>query len=265
MEILQTKQNLNLVLNGEQHFKTDAGWEENLIDLETEILSDIINPIDNYETIRYIHKPYISTNNVNQTDIWFYFYFLDTGATYTNGLDYSLVGIPPHDNMLLLKDTTKSFFRLEFFKTPNDEAPDRNNRKLVMSRNLSLPLGEKYYYTGIRHNIFLPVFTGNNYRNTENMYLFWFMDDSALTPKTLSGDTFWMTGKFFNATDGTVMDFTTTGLTAGQEVVETRDMYYKMVIDRTDYSYQIFRYDGTTTGSRIGESNDPIKFYEKRQ
>jgi hypothetical protein len=39
-------------------------------------------------------------------------------------------------------------------------------------------------------------------------------------------------------------------------------MYYKLVIDRTDYSYQYFRYTGTT-GDRVGESVDSIKFYER--
>jgi hypothetical protein len=46
-------------------------------------------------------------------------------------------------------------------------------------------------------------------------------------------------------------------------VVENTDMYYKLVIDRSDYTYQYYRYTGTT-GDRIGESIDPIKFYERK-
>jgi hypothetical protein len=72
-----------------------------------------------------------------------------------------------------------------------------------------------------------------------------------------------MTAKFYNAKDGSILDFTTTGLTSLQEVVETRDMYYQVDIDRTDYSYQVFNYNGLI-GSRIGLNNDPITFYEKR-
>jgi hypothetical protein len=103
---------------------------------------------------------------------------------------------------------------------------------------------------------------GSNYRNKENMYLFWFQDESVLSGTTLSGDTFWMTAKFYNAEDGGITDFCNDIFAPSREIVDTTDMYYKMVIDRTDYSYQIYRFNGTT-GTRVGESDDPIKFYEK--
>jgi hypothetical protein len=263
MKILRNTNDMNIVLNQELFFKNDAGWQENMQEFEKEVLKDIINPVENYETVRYIHKPYVSSNNVYQTDIWFYFYFIDATSGYTNGIDYSLVGITPQENEHMLKQSTESFFRLEFYKTPNNDTPDRTNRRLVMTKNLSLPLGEKYLYTLLNGYIHLPVFTGSNYRNKENMYFFWFHDDSAFNETNLTGNTFWVTAKFYNAKDGSILDFTTTGLTASQEVVETRDMYYRVDIDRTDYSYQVYRYTGTT-GTRIGLNNDPITFYEKR-
>jgi hypothetical protein len=263
MEILKNIEDRTFIINGEQSFKTDAGWQENMDQLEEEILGKIINPIENYETVRYIHSPYTSNNNVQQSDIWFYFYFLDGTSQYTNGIDYNLVGITSQENAKMLKQSTESFFRLEFYKTPNDDVPDRTNRRLVFAKNLSLPLGEKYFYTTLNDYIHLPVFTGSNYRNKENMYLFWFQDETAFNETTLTGNTFWMSARFFNAKDGSVIDFTTTGLTSVQEVVEYRDMYYKVVINKTDYSYQVFNYNGTV-GSRVGFSNQPIKFYEKR-
>ena len=79
MKILRKDTDLNLLLNTETDFQTNLGWEENLKEFETEILNDIINPIENYETVRYIHKPYLS-DGIRQTDIWFYFYFLNTGG-----------------------------------------------------------------------------------------------------------------------------------------------------------------------------------------
>ena len=99
-------------MNMEQDFKTDLGWEEGAIQMEEQILSEIINPIENYETVRYIHKPYTSSLGVEQTDIWFQFYFL-TESTYVN--DYEPTGLSNKENALMLKQTVKSFFRLEFF------------------------------------------------------------------------------------------------------------------------------------------------------
>jgi hypothetical protein len=95
------------------------------------------------------------------------------------------------------------------------------------------------------------------------MYLFWFQDDTALNETTLTGNTFWMSAKFYNAEDGSILDFVKTDIGSAQ-VNESNDMYYKVVIDRTNYSYEVYRYNNGTQGSRIGESNDPIKFYQKK-
>jgi len=200
VEILKNSNNLKVVINTEQNFRTDLGWEENFADFEKEVLEDIINPAKNYETVRYIHRPYTGTTSLKeQTDIWFQFYFVNDGGSYV--LDYNPVGITTQENELMLKQATESFFRLELFKTPSVvsatgttltcETPTRQNRRLVNTKNLSLPLGEKYFYTTTNsgYYIHIPVFTGSNYRNKENMYLFWFDDESELTDTNLSGTT----------------------------------------------------------------------------
>lgn len=270
MDILKSGDNKKIIVNTELDFKNDAGWHENLQELEDESLRKVINPIDNYETMRYIHEKYAMEFDPSSyhNDIWFYFYFYDsTGATFSNGLDYNLAGITYEENSKMLKQSTESFFRLEFYKTPNNEPPDRTNRRFVYAKNLALPLGEKYFYAGIEDYIHIPVFTGSNYRNKENMYLFWFMDDSVFTEANLSGDTFYMTARFFNSKDGSIMNFVNKPMTLNMEVNEQRDTYYKMVINRTgvsgrtDYSYMVYMYTGTT-GGRFGTLNTPIKFYE---
>jgi hypothetical protein len=261
MKILSNINDLTISMNMEQDFKTDLGWEEGALQMEEQILSEIINPIENYETVRYIHKPYTSSLGVEQTDIWFQFYFL-TGSTYVN--DYEPTGLSNRENALMLKQTVKSFFRLEFFKTPNGVKPDRTNRKFVFAKNLSLPLGEKYFHTDFNDYIFLPVFMGSNYRNKENMYLFWFQDESPFSGTTITGNTFWMTAKFYNAEDGSISDFVNkpnlsdtfsddrvgTGSTKSvifyekkstDSITEYEDLYYKVTIDKSDYSYIIER------------------------
>jgi hypothetical protein len=193
MEIIRKNEDLNLLLNTETDFQTNLGWEESLEEFETEVLSDIINPVENYETVRYIHEPY-SGCGINQTDLWFYFYFL-SGGTYVQ--DYSPQDITPRENERMLKQATESFFRLEFYKTPGTvsgttltcEPPTRQNRKLIFAKNLSLPLGEKYFYNTLNGYIHVPVFRGSNYSNKENMYLFWFADESVLTETNISGTT----------------------------------------------------------------------------
>jgi hypothetical protein len=261
MKILRKDLNQNIILNGEDFFRTDLGWQDSAEEMEREILETIINPVQNFETVRYVHKPYTGTTGILQTDIWFKFWFV-SGGTYVQ--DYEPTGLSARENAQMLKQTTESFFRLEFFKTPNGVDPNRTNRRLVFAKNLSLPLGEKYYYSTLNDYIFKPVFMGSNYKNKENMYLFWFQDDSALNEENLTGNTFFMTAKFFNAEDGSIVDFTnknmvtlsgaTTNIRIGtrenpilfyekgvsgasQEINEESDMYYKVLIDREDSDY----------------------------
>lgn len=270
MELLNSNSERQLSINIETNIQTNAGWQDNLSEFENEVLEDVINPVINYETVRYVHKPY-NSSGITQTDIWFYFYFKN-GTGYTNGLDYSLVGITPQENEKMLKQSTQSFFRLEFFKTPGVmsgstlvcEPPTRRNRRLVFAKNLSLPLGEKFFYSVLNGYVHVPVFTGSNYRNKENMYLFWFQDESALNETNLSGsttgNTFFMTAKFYNAKDGSIIDFTNRQITS--EILEQNDMYYQVNIDKTNYQYDVFLYTGNT-GNRMGTRTQPIRFYEK--
>lgn len=263
MKILQNNLNNQTVLSLNQDFKLDLGWDDNAIELEKESLEKVINPAINYDTVRYIHKPYtktVSGTTFEQTDIWFYFYFL-SGSTYVQ--DYEPTGLTAKENALALKHVNESFFRLEFFKTPDNEPPTRFNRRLVFTKNLTIPLGERFFYTTLNDLIHKPVFVGSNYRNKENMYLFWFIDDSALEDINLTGNVFYMTAKFFNAEDGSISDFVKSDL-GNNQIKEENDMYYKVVIDKTDFSYQVFRYTNNQQGDRIGESGDPIKFYEKK-
>ncbi len=281
MKILRKNTSQNLILNTDQTFKTDLGWTDNAETMEKEILYQIINPVENYETVRYIHNPYINTNGFSQTDIWFYFYFgkyeyeiispIDqsiTGVTFEQ--DYRLKDISLQENALMLKQLTGSFFRLEFYKTPNDEVPTNINRRLVFAKNLSLPVGEKIFYTGtteggtipLNDYIYFPVFMGSNYKNKENMYLFWFTDDSPFNETTLTGDTFYMTAKFYNSKNGEVFDFTNKTKTPNGIITEQNDLYYKVIINRTNYTYEVYEFNGSI-GSRIGKSNNPIVFYER--
>lgn len=255
MKILRSNNNLQIVINPEQNFGVDLGWEENFKEYENDALKKVINPIENYETVRYSHKEYSIPVIGNQSDIWYYFNFL-SGSTYSP--NYEFVGISLNENSRMLKQSTESFFRLEFYKTTNDEPPTRINRRLVMTRNLTLPLGVKYFNTIINDNIFIPIFTGSNFSNKENMYLFWFKDDTVLSETNLTGNTFWMTAKFYNSKDGTILDFVTSNLNTE---VNEYNMYYKVVIDKTYFTYEVY----DLYNNIVGKSESPITFYEKKQ
>jgi hypothetical protein len=96
------------------------------------------------------------------------------------------------------------------------------------------------------------------------MYFFWFHGDEALKGTSYTGNTFYMTARFFNAEDGSIDNFTNKPLIQGQQINESADVYYKVIIDRSDFSYITYAYDGINTQGRVGHPNTPIKFYQQR-
>ncbi len=133
---------------------------------------------------------------------------------------------------------------------------------MVFGKNILLSSGEKFLYTPLKKEIHIPVFNGSNYKNKENMYIFWFQDDSILNNTSLSGNTLYMTAKFFNAKDGNVIDFVNDDLSG--EINENNDLYYRIELNKTNYSYEVSQFSGNNS-LRVGKSHqNPIKFYQKR-
>lgn len=264
MKTLKITENNNIIFVNTQPFQNNLAWSENFSEYENDMLEVVTNDPENYETVRYIHEPYsgiTSNTSLLQTDIWFYFYFI-AGSTYVQ--NYEATDLSNSENASLLSQATKSFFRLEFYKTPNNESPERANRKLVFAKNLVFTSGEKFYTTknNLNDYVFVPVFTGNNYRNKENMYIYWFQDNTPYDETLYTGNTFWVTAKYYNAKNGEILDFTNKCLSPTTEISESDDIYYQMDIDMVNYSYKIYEYDGEK-GNRAGIRHNPIKFYEK--
>jgi len=126
-------------------------------------------------------------------------------------------------------------------------------------------MGEQIYYTSIKQKVYVPVFSGSNYRNNENMFLYWFQDDTVLEGTVLSGDTFYMAAKFYNTLDGTSIAFLNKEKHVAASTNETEDMYRRVEIDRSDYSYVIYEgITGSTGGGHRGgesSSNTPLQWY----
>lgn len=261
MKILQNNNDRTILINSETNFGTDLGWEENFQEFEHETLKSIINPTENFETVRYIHSGYTSELGIYQHDLWQEFYFCNELGTHTGGMNYELIGLSGENNFKLLRTDNTSFFRLEFYKVPEGEEPNSKNRKLVFTKQLPIPMGEQICLTPIKQKIYVPVFSGSNYRNNENMFLYWFQDDTVLEGTVLSGDTFYLAAKFYNTIDGTNIAFMNKDKDVDETIDETEDIYRKMVINRDDHSYVI--YTGITEDRRGGESssNTPLQWY----
>ena len=80
----------------------------------------------------------------------------------------------------------------------------------------------------------------------------------------LNIDTFYMTAKFFDAKAGffiKMMNEPQSNLTGVNQFSFPQEdyFYYKVVLDYSDYTYKVF---DTKTNTEIGDSQNPIKWYE---
>jgi hypothetical protein len=136
---------------------------------------------------------------------------------------------------------------------------------MVFAKNLPTTLSEKFHLNSVADTIHVPIFHASNYKNREMIYQFWFQDESVLAETNLSGtttgNTFFMTAKFFNAKDGIITDFYNDVYSTSHEIKENEDVYFQVDIDKRDYSYKIFKFNGTK-GIEVGTTATPIRFYE---
>jgi hypothetical protein len=72
-----------------------------------------------------------------------------------------------------------------------------------------------------------------------------------------------MTAKFFNAKDGSIQDFTNDCFSTSHVIKEENDMYYQVDIDKTDYSYKVYYFNGVVKCDQVGFTDKPINFFEK--
>ena len=257
MEIVKSNNDNNIFFSPTTNFITDSNWEDKILRYEQDTLKSIINPTINYETSLFVHE--YQTNG--QNDIWFYFYFYyDNGTSHTGGLNYEKVDITKEDNNLMTKVFTESFFRLDFYKIPGTPL-EYENAKLVMTKNLRLPISAKVKYSGDTVQfLHVPIFMGSSITNKENMNLYWFTDDNVLAEPRLSGDTFYMTAKYMNAVDGTTIPFRINSEHL-YSVDNPATIYHKVVLNKTNKTYCV--YSGNTL-TKIGSTPiNPIKFYAK--
>lgn len=255
--ILRPDNEQQLVINTETTFGLDLGWFDGIQEYEKETLKSIINPTVNFETSRFIHSGYTSSNGVLQNDLWIYFYFYSDEEEPKYYLNYEHAGIRVKDNHNIRKKDENSFFRLEFYKTPNDETPTKTNRKLVFTKHYPIPNGEVINYTPLDTKIFVPVFMGSRYHNKENMYLYWFMDETPFEGSVFSGTTFYITAKYFNTIDGSTSQFLSVPKEYGDDIVDG-EIYHKLVMNRASNEYYI--YSGATE-NRVGIDSEPIRYY----
>lgn len=253
MEILKQKENINILIDNNQNFKTDLGWGDSFQEYENDVLKDIINPIENYEMDIYKHEIY-DNGSFMINDLWIKFNFFNNISFDDN---YNFHTFQNHELFTHTEGFINSFFRIEYYKTENNDLPTKLNRRLVSTKVINVIDGELFLDNSFNEYIYMSLFVGSNIKNKYISNFYWFQDNTILKDTLLDNDTFWLSAKFFNAKNGLIYDFTNKEIS--NEIEESQDMYFKCVIDKSTNTFKIY----DINNNRIGLKNSPITFFEK--
>jgi len=231
--------------------KWDFIGQDDSIDIwEKDAIKEAIGVAKDFDILRFSHKPY---GTDEQTKINYKFYFYNTLSTLWEN-NYEAAGFTIQENYYISNSFEKSFFKLDFYDTS-----DTTTQSIQFTVILPIQTGEE---DPVQISPYLPdvlierpEFILDYVKNREGFFWYWMRDK-----KFLNLDTFYMSAKFFDAKEGVFVRLMNTE----QSTLPNRTLfdaskyfYYRVFLDYTDYTYQIFDINDT----RIGTGSE-INWYE---
>jgi len=243
------------------------GVNESIDVFENEILKQIINPIDDFETIRYSHSTWneqINGSEKSSIDYEFYFYSATTDSgvtaeTTANNwvIDYRANNITTRNILYNNKVFSNSFFKLDFYDD-RDISKQQIYLTVIIPTRTGLKKTTPFGFKNVDINIqkFVLYFVGDK----EGYFIYWLKDTSFINLSTL-----YMTAKYFDASIGQFKKMMTVpqGLLTDKFNFQQKDyFYYVMNLNYNNYTYEIYEEKIGGVQNRIGTTNNPIKWYE---
>lgn len=250
------------------------GQEDAIEIFQTNSVDEVVGKPKDFETGRFAHKEYSCVKGSGLptpicTDVNYEFYFFSGNPTNLSsplswGNSYFAKYIPPltpfSTSELYYNTNTfsKSFFKLDFYDLP-DEKAQTNYITIILptqqgdTENANLSTFQPS--VGVKKPKFKLDYVGDK----EGFFIYWLKNTDFF-----SANTFYMAAKFFDARNGqfTKMMNTPQSILTGAGNEYSFDgqiyFYYKVVLDYSAKTYQIF----DNTGTRAGTVTNPIKWYE---
>ena len=252
----------------------NEGQEDSIEIFQTNAAEEVIGIASDFETARFVHKEYNCSvsGGLQQpicTDVNYEFYFFSGNPTNLSnvlswGNSYFAKFIPPAvpftTSELYYNTNTfsKSFFKIDFYDLPDEKAQTNYITIILPTQQGST---EKATLTTYLPTVDVkkPTFKLDYVGDKEGFFIYWLRNTDFF-----SADTFYMSAKFFDARSGqfTKMMNTpqSTFFSGGGEYSFDGQIYfyYKVVLDYSATTYQIF----DNVGNRAGTPTNPLKWYE---
>ena len=239
-----------------------TGRDDSIEEYQKEMVKEIIGIANDFETSRFSHNSFIN----QRTDINYDFYFYDnilpiTATTVTSAnwdMTYQNEGFTPSDIYYFVKPFTKSFFKLDFYDTPEDKS--QTNYFTII-----LPVQQGQFQNGVTISPLLPPvdirkpkYSLDYVGDKEGFFIYWLRKRDFIDLSE-----FYMSAKFFNGRTGVFSVMTNTpqpNITPSKFNFLGPDyFYYKVKLDYQSKTYEVL---STSTNNRVGDQITPIKWYE---
>lgn len=252
-----TNKYLNIPVNMQWDF---MGRDDSISEYEAKAIKEVTGVAADFEVARFSHNIFQN----NDTAINYQFNFYDdtlpiTGNTIgTWGSSYLNEGFSVQEVYYFSKPFTKSFFKLDFYDTP-----DESTQQIYLS--VILPIQQGLTQTAVINSLIPPVeikkptmILDSIGADKEGFYIYWLRSRNFIDISQ-----FYMTAKFFNARLGVFKQMTNTRqdlITPNKFQFNNADyFYYKVNLDYDNKTYEVF---STSTQLRVGDSASPIIWYE---
>lgn len=252
-----TNKYLNIPVNMQWDF---MGRDDSISEYEAKAIKEVTGVAADFEVARFSHNIFQN----DDTAINYQFNFYDdtlpiTGNTIgTWGSSYLNEGFSVQELYYFSKPFTKSFFKLDFYDTP-----DESTQQIYLS--VILPIQQGLTQTAVINSLIPPVeikkptmILDSIGADKEGFYIYWLRSRDFIDISQ-----FYMTAKFFNARLGVFKQMTNTRqdlITPNKFQFNNADyFYYKVNLDYANKTYEVF---STSTQLRVGDSASPIIWYE---
>jgi len=237
------------------------GRDDSIDEIQEDIIEKVIGKPKDFELARFENKQYPTTY---ETAVNYNFYFFSgspTNIANSNswGLSYNSEGFSNKDIYYTTKPFQKSFFKLDFYDT-RDSKTQKNYFTVILYANQSSDELKSISVYLPDVNISVPKFKLDFVGSQKEGYFFYWLKSEEF----LNIDTFYMSAKFFNGSAGYFIKMMnkSQGSLSDKFGFKGEDyFYYKVKLDYSDYTYQIFDFSNGTD-LRVGNEGNPINWYE---
>ncbi len=233
----------------------NSNWEFNGLSdgysrFETETIKRVINPETDFEVSRFSHASYLQ-DNISKTKLSYecYFYNNNISQYFNSYVDSGLFST--QECYYNSNSFNKSFFKLDLYDTSGS-----TNQKNYITIILPTQQGETQQFPlgTTLVNVRKPQFNLDFIGDKEGFFIYWLKNRDYLNI-----DTFYMSAKFFDAKNGRFIRLLNQPQPTTSNFNSDEYFYYRVNLN---YSGQTYEITDTTNLYRVGEVNNPIKWYE---